>query len=233
MPLKKNDHEKGIFLRRVFHLLFALVIVYYLFPDTLFGIPIYIYLVIIIFIVPLCIETYRLNKGFLFTGLHEHEKNHVASYLWFTSGSTFLIIFFPQQIAAPCIVATALGDPIIGLTKPYRRRFMVSITFLICLTVFILFKYEILLAFFAAAVAFIAESFEFKIRMRLRPNLFWSRSKKRLSNYRKFFNFLFRTDDDFIMQLLPAVVLFIVFLIFPNLMPPKLLHPLPQLIPFT
>jgi dolichol kinase len=233
MTSNNNLMEKGLFFRRVFHLLFALVIIYYLFPKTLFGIPMYIYFIILFFILPLLIETIRLKKGLLFPGLHEHERNHVASYLWFSFGATILILFFPQQIAAPCIVATALGDPVIGMTKPYRRRFMVSITFLICLTVFIIFKYTFFLAIFAAGVTFIAESFEFKIRVRLRPNLFWSRSKKKLSGTQSFFDFLFRTDDDFIMQIIPAVVLYLLFLILPNLAPPQLLHPLPQLLPFT
>jgi hypothetical protein len=215
MTSNNNLMEKGLFFRRVFHLLFALVIIYYLFPKTLFGIPMYIYFIILFFILPLLIETIRLKKGLLFPGLHEHERNHVASYLWFSFGATILILFFPQQIAAPCIVATALGDPVIGMTKPYRRRFMVSI------------------AIFAAGVTFIAESFEFKIRVRLRPNLFWSRSKKKLSGIQSFFDFLFRTDDDFIMQIIPAVVLYLLFLILPNLAPPQLLHPLPQLLPFT
>jgi hypothetical protein len=233
MSISFNKNEKGILIRRFFHILFALVLIYYLIPRTIVGYPTYIFLVIFIFILPLCIEVIRLNKGVIFTGLHEHEKDHIASYLWFTTGATVLIIFFPQQIAAPCIIATALGDPVIGMTKPYRRRYMVSISFLICLMIFIIFKYELILAIFAATVTFIAESFEFKIRIRLRPNIFWSRSKRQFSGYKRFFDFLFRTDDDFIMQIIPAIILSIVFLIFPALMPPELLHPLPELLPYA
>ena len=225
--------EKGLLIRRAYHLLFALVIIYYLFPKTVFGIPTYIYLIIFFFFVPLTIEIIRLRFSIIFMGLHEHERNHVASYLWFTSGAMLLILIFPQQISAPCIVATALGDPVIGLTKPLRRRFIFSIAFLICLIVFIIFKYEILLAVLAAIITFIAESFEFKVRLRLRPNLFWSRSKHQFSKFRSLFDFLFRTDDDFMMQVIPAIILSIIFLVFPQLLPPKVLFPLQYLMPYA
>jgi hypothetical protein len=228
-----NKSNSGMLVRRALHLFFAFVILYYLFPPTLFGVPMYIYLVILVFILPLLIEAIRLRTGRVFIGLHDHEANHIASYIWFTTGATILILFFPQQIAAPCIVATALGDPVIGLTKPYRRRFIVITTFLICLVVFLVFKYLILLAIIAAGIAVIAESFEFKIRIRLRPNLFWSRSKHRFSSYTRFFDFLFRTDDDFMMQIIPAIILLVIFTVFPMLLPPEVLHPLPQLLPFA
>ena len=227
MPL--NEKDKGWFIRKMFHLLFALIIFYYFFPKTIFGMPMYLFLVIIFLFMPLTIEIIRLKSNMVFLGLHEHERDHIASYVWFSIGAILLILFFPQQIAAPCIVATALGDPVIGLTKPLRRRFIVSIAFLICLAVFLIFKYILILALFGAAIAIIAESFEFKVRIRLRPNIFWSRSKKRFSYYKSFFYFLFRTDDDFIMQIIPAIVLLIIYSIFPEFLPPTLLHPLPGL----
>jgi hypothetical protein len=228
-----NQTEKGKTLRRIFHLLFALAILYYLLPPTIFGFPTYLIFVILFVILPLSIETLRLKTKVLFLGLHDSEKDHIASYVWFTIGATILVLFFPQQIAAPCIVATAIGDPVLGLTKRYRRRFMLSVPFLVILIVFLIFDYSILLAIIAAGITLIAESFEFKVRMKLRPNIFWSRSKKKFSIYRYYFNFLFRTDDDFMMQIIPAVILSILFLIFPELFPQKVLLPLPGLIPYA
>lgn len=228
-----TEGTRGSLIRRIFHLLFAFVVIYYYLPPTIFGVPTYYYIIILFFLIPVIIEIVRLRAGITFLGLHKQESNHVASYLWFTSGATLLILIFPQQIAAPCIVATALGDPVIGLTKPYRRRVIFSIAFLICLFVFVLFKYPIYLAIFAAVVAFIAESFEFKIRVRLRPNLFWSRSKHQFSRYRSFFDFLFRTDDDFMMQIIPAVTLFILFSLLPELLPQQIIYPLPSLLPYA
>jgi hypothetical protein len=93
--------------------------------------------------------------------------------------------------------------------------------------------YQIYLAIFAALVSFIAESFEFRIRVRLRPNIFWSRSKHQFSQYKAAFDFLFRTDDDFMMQVIPAVILLILFSLFPTLLPPKILFPLPFLAPLA
>ncbi|WP_455392028.1 hypothetical protein [[Eubacterium] cellulosolvens] len=225
--------SNGLIIRRIFHLLFAFIVIYYYLPATIFGVPTYYLIIILFFLLPVLIEIVRLRRGITFLGLHDHERNHVASYLWFCAGATLLIIAFPQQIAAPCIIATALGDPVIGLTKPYRRRFIFIVTFLICLLVFVLFQYPIYLAILAAGVAFIAESFEFKIRVRLRPNLFWSRSKHRFSKYKSVFDFLFRTDDDFMMQVIPAIVLLILFTILPELLPPQVIYPLQSLMPYA
>lgn len=230
---RNTNGTRGLILRRIFHLLFAFIIIYYYIPETMFGVPTYYFIIILFFFIPVIIEIVRLRAGITFMGLHEDERNHVASYLWFTAGATLLILVFPQQIAAPCIVATALGDPVIGLTKPYRRRIIFSVAFLICLLVFILFRYPIFVAIFAAVVAFIAESFEFKIRMRLRPSIFWSRSKHRFSKYKSFFDFLFRTDDDFMMQIIPAVALFILFSFLPELLPPQVIYPIPSLLPYA
>jgi hypothetical protein len=225
--------DDGILVRRVLHILFAVVIIYYLLPQTIFGIPRYYYFVLVIFLLPLVAEIIRIRSKTIFYGLHEHEGDHVASYVWFTTGATILILFFPQQIAAPCIVVTALGDPVIGLTKPYRRRVLFAISFIIILFVFLIFQYDILVAIFAAAIAFIAESFEFKIRVRLRSNIFWSRSRHKFSKYRRFFDFLFRTDDDFMMQIIPAVALLILFTIIPELLPMEIIQPLQSLLPYA
>jgi dolichol kinase len=161
--------------------------------------------------------------------LREYERGRVASYLWFTVGATLLIVFFPQQIAAPCILATAVGDPALGVTKKLRRRYTFSIALLLCFLVFFAFKYWLLVAIFAAGATFIAQFIEFKVQWRVRRSLFWSRSKHEVSPYQKYFDILFKTDDDFMMQIIPAVVLFVLFLIRPELMPDPLLEPLEQL----
>lgn len=228
-----HEQEDGLIIRRILHILFAIVIIYYLLPESVFGVPRYYYLILILFILPLVAEFIRLRSGVIFYGLHKHESDTIASYVWFTTGATILMLFFPQQIAAPCIVVTALGDPVIGMCKPFRRRFLFTISFIICLFVFIIFKYDIIVAMFAAAIAVIAESFEFKIRIRLRPNIFWSRSKERFSRFKAFFDFLFRTDDDFMMQIIPAITLLILFTIRPDLLPPEIIQPLSSLLPYA
>lgn len=220
---------KGEIVRRVLHICVGAILVYYILPSTLFGVPTWIYLVALFIALPICIEVVRLNNKSLFLGLREYERSRVASYVWFTTGATLLIIFFPQQIAAPCILATAFGDPAIGVTKKLRRRYTFSIAIIIIFLIFLAFKYMLILAVFAAGVTFIAQFIEFKVQWRVRRSLFWSRSKHEVSKYRKYFDFLFKTDDDLMMQFIPAVVLFFVFLILPDLMPDTLLEPLDQL----
>jgi dolichol kinase len=220
---------KGEMVRRVMHVCVGAVLLFYFLPHTLIGVPTWIYLVMLFVALPVCIEIIRLNKKTLFLGLREYEKSRVASYVWFTIGATLLILFFPQQIAAPCILATAFGDPAIGVTKKLRRRYTFSIAIIIIFLIFLAFDYILILAIFAAGVTFIAQFIEFKIQWRVRKSLFWSRSKHEVSEYRKYFDFLFKTDDDFMMQIMPAIVLFILFLIQPDLMPDTLLEPLEQL----
>jgi hypothetical protein len=161
--------------------------------------------------------------------LREYERSRIASYLWFTVGATILIVFFPQQIAAPCILATAVGDPALGVTKKFRRRYTFSIAIIICFLVFLAFKYQLLVAILAAGITFIAQFIEFRIQWRVRRSLFWSRSKHEVSKYQKYFDFLFKTDDDFMMQIIPALTLLFLFLIHPDFMPDPLIEPLEQL----
>ena len=226
---RENSDLKGEMLRRIMHIFTGAILVFYLFPDTIVGVPAWWYLVVLFIVVPISIEITRLHKGTIFIGLRSFERGRVASYLWFTTGATILILFFPQQIAAPCILATAFGDPAIGITKDMRRRYTFSIAIVILILIFVIFKYPLLLAIFAAGVTFIAQFIEFKIQWRVRKSLFWSRSKHEVSRYNKYFDFLFKTDDDFIMQVIPAVVLFILFAIAPELIPDVLLEPIEQL----
>jgi hypothetical protein len=205
------------------------ILVVYLMPDTIFGVPSWIYLVILFVGIPIIIETVRLQKGTILLGMRAYERGRVASYMWFTIGAAILILFFPQQVAAPCILATAFGDPAIGITKDMRRRYTFSIAIILLVLIFIIFKYPILLAIFAAGVTFVAQFIEFKIQWHVRKSLFWSRSKHEVWKYNRYFDALFKTDDDFMMQMIPAVVLFILFTFVPELMPEVLLIPIEQL----
>jgi hypothetical protein len=149
----------------------------------------------------------------------------VASYVWFTTGAVLLIAFFPQQIAAPCIIGAAIGDPLLGMTRKFRRRYTFSITYIALLAVFIIFQYRLELAVLAAGIMMVSESLEIRVKWQLRPTLFYSRSKKKVSHYRNFFEVLFKTDDDFMMQIVPAVALAVIFLLIGwNHLPPELIQ---------
>lgn len=167
--------------RRMNHTGGAGFILYYLFPNKLiFGIPREMLLVLLI-LFPLSTELNRLIRKRGFIGLHVREEGKLASYFWFAVCSGALMLFFPQKIAAPCIVSAAIIDPVLGELKQFGRfrasTFAIGASFLI----FSAFEYSPQLALIAAILGVIAEY----------PN-----SK-----------FL---DDDLLMQLVPAFVVGII-----------------------
>jgi hypothetical protein len=229
--MSEVENLKGVVVRRILHASLGLILLYYLFPDKVYGIPKYFLIIILFIILPLTIDLIRLSRKKLVLGLREHERERIASYVWFTSGAVLLIIFFPQQIAAPCILAAAIGDPMLGITRNLRRRYTFTINYLIIFFIFFLFLYPLyLIVLFAAGVVLVSEAVEFRVQWRLRGHLFYSRSKDTVSKYNKFFEFLFKTDDDFMMQVIPAVILFLVFNLIPIGMPPELIHMDPEIV---
>ncbi|UCH87923.1 MAG: hypothetical protein JSV49_06540 [Thermoplasmata archaeon] len=206
------------------------MLIYYMFPEYVFGYPTLLFLFIFFVVLPIIIEIIRLKKNIRIFGLREHEQHHVASYVWFTCGAVLLIALFPQQIAAPCILGAAIGDVVLGVTRDLRRRYTFSFTFLILLLIFLIFMYNMILAIVAAGIILVSESVEFRIKSQLKPQLFYSRSKKRVSKYRKFFEIIFKTDDDFMMQVIPAISLAVIYFIFGwHYMPPELIHESPTI----
>jgi dolichol kinase len=208
--------RSGRLVRRALHIALAAVLVYYIAPDIMFyvgSVPIHKNVVLFfLWCVPLSVEVSRLWLRKLIPYLmHEYERKRVASYFWFATGAVLLIYLFPQEIAAPCITATAICDPIIGETRRFRRRFAFSIGFLTCLLIFIIFRYHLLLAIFSASIVFIAESLDIEIHWGLREDLFMSRSKRKVSKYKQWFDIVFKADDDFMMQVIPAIILLVTF----------------------
>jgi len=114
-------------IRRMCHILASLSVLYYFFGDGLFGLPKEILIFIALSIVPLTIDTLRLRFGWRILGIRDHEKDRMASYVWFTHGSLILILICPQQIAVPVIIAASWGDPIIGEIRRFRRSIAFSV----------------------------------------------------------------------------------------------------------
>lgn len=221
--------------RRALHIGFAAIILYYAFPATVFGVANWVWLVCCVTMPLIVLEFWRLRGRVRFFGLREHERYHFASYFWLANGAVILLIFFPQYIAAPCILAAAIGDPIIGETRFMRRRYAYTVGVLVCFFVFILFRYNILLAAIASLAAFLAESLNIRISWEWRDELFYSRSRRKVSKYKKAFDFFLRSDDDFMMQMVPAVVVYVCVMFFAQngwtwLIPPEqVLQPLKEL----
>lgn len=197
--------------RRVFHTFAASFLFYYLLPDNAWMNILKILIPIIVVACMIVIE-YRRLRGILdherFFGLRNYEKNRPASYLYFGVAVLLLFLFFPQQIAIPCILCAAFTDPIIGETRYYLgKKKAYTIGFVISLFFFLITWYQaswwivILVSVIGASAALIGEI-------------------KKL----RFF------DDDFMIQMLPALLLWIFWqgslAVGFSILPPKMILPI-------
>jgi len=178
--------------RRVFHTFAASFLIYYILPDEQWinALKIGISIFIVLFVTVL---EYRRIKGKIggehFFGLRTYEEKRPAGYLYFGVALLILLLFFPQQIAIPCILCACFADPIIGETR-YRlgRKGAYLIGFLVCMFFFIITWYPselwviLLISILGAITAIIGEAVNFKI-----------------------------LDDDFMIQMLPAVFILIIW----------------------
>ena len=197
--------------RRVFHTFAASFLVYYLLPnDKWINIGKIIIPVIIIFC--MVIIEYRRIRGDLdhkrFFGLRNYEKKRPASYLYFGVAVLLLFLLFPQQIAIPCILCASFTDPIIGESRFYlgkKRAYVIG--FVISVLFFLVTWYRadwwvlILISLLGATGAIIGEAKKLKL-----------------------------LDDDFMIQMLPAVLLVLMWqgllTISINMLPPPIIYPL-------
>lgn len=180
--------------RRVFHAFGASFLVYYILPDlewinlVKFWVPIFLVLIAIL------LEILRL-KGKIgsdhFFGLRFYEKNRVGSYLFFAVAMLVLLLFFPQKIAIPCILCACLADPAIGeIRYRFGKKHAYTIGFLVCMSFFIVVWYgSCLLTVISVSIiggfgAVIGEARKF----------WW-------------------LDDDFMIQILPAILILILGLV--------------------
>ena len=197
--------------RRAFHTFAASFLLYYILPDEEWINMTKIVIPTIIVICMVVIEYHRLRGGFekqRFFGLRSYEKRRPASYLYFGVAVLLLFLFFPQQIAIPCILCASLTDPLIGESRHYlKKQHAYLIGFVVSVFFFVLTWYQvewwvlILVGFVGASGAVIGEA-------------------KKLS-------FL---DDDFMIQMLPAILLFLLWqtllLMNINILPPQIIFPL-------
>jgi amino acid transporter len=145
-------------------------------------------LLILFFACIAAFEAYRLKKGMTFLGLRPHEKHQIASFVWAAAGITFVLWFFPHDVATAALVGCAVVDPLAGelrLARRPRETVVISclITYiLIAVCVFVVADWRLVfasaLALSGGAVAVLAEMYK--------------------SPY---------IDDDFLMSVAPAIVM--------------------------
>jgi dolichol kinase len=197
--------------RRAFHSFAASFLVYYLLPDEEWITVTKMVLPLLIVAWMMLIEYQRIRGGVdhqRFFGLRSYEKKRPASYLYFGVAVLLLFLFFPQQIAIPCVLCASFTDPLIGESRYYLKKTQAyCLGFFVSFLFFLIAWYQadvwvrILIGGVGAAGAVIGEG-------------------KKLP-------FL---DDDFMIQMLPALlVLFLwqgLLLIQVYILPPPLIFPL-------
>ncbi|HWR27140.1 MAG TPA: dolichol kinase [Candidatus Thermoplasmatota archaeon] len=197
--------------RRVFHTFAASFLFYYLLPDEEWINVIKIIVPVILVFCLIVIEYHRL-RGALdhqrFFGLRNYEKKRPASYLYFGIAVLLLFLLFPQQIAIPCILCASFTDPVIGETryhlgkkKAYIIGFIISLFFFLITWFRADWRILILVSVIGAAGALAGEAKKLRY-----------------------------IDDDFMIQMLPALLLLLFWqgsLAFGiNILPPKIILPI-------
>ena len=184
--------------RRVFHAFGASFLFYYMLPneDWINILKFWIPPAIVAF--ALILEILRI-KGKIssehFFGLRFYEKNRIGSYVFFAVAILILLRFFPQQIAIPCILSACIADPVMGeirLKFKNSYSYVYIFGFLLCMIFFMIawFKADVYLMVFASLIgAFGAVIGETK-------KLWW-------------------LDDDFMIQMVPAILLIIIWIFLP------------------
>ena len=174
--------------RRAFHTFAASFLVYYLIPDNgwIGAVKIIVPTGIVACIA--IIDYGRIHGEFdhqRFFGLRGYEKGRPASYLYFGIGLLLLVVLFPQQIAIPCILCASFTDPLIGESRYHLgKKQAYALGFIVSMFFFLLTWYRaewwvmLMVSLLGASGAVIGEAKKLKL-----------------------------IDDDFMIQILPALLL--------------------------
>jgi hypothetical protein len=143
--------------------------------------------IILIFILLMIFEAFRLGTGRIFFGLRDYERNQLSAYAWAAIAITIAFLFFPPVFVICAVVGLGWTDPLIGeLRKHWKEAYPtlpIVVYFLIiigCLHLFsdIPLLVQLFLAGLTTVVAILVEY----------PKLIY-------------------VDDDFLMLIIPLIVL--------------------------
>ena len=174
--------------RRFTHTVAACFVIYFLFPLEIMGLD-RIYLVILLWIIILGIEYLRLNKNLNMFGMRDYERDRVAGFVWFASGTFIILGFyemgaFPQSLAIATIIMAAYTDPVIGeANHKLGDKWGLGIGFVCSFAIYQLIVGVIFYSVLGGLIAVLVE----------RPKLKWF-------------------DDDLAMQIFPISILSILWL---------------------
>lgn len=115
--LWRVNPEAGPLVRRAFHVVSPLLLVYYVLPADLWISFPKVYVVAIFWLALLAIEILRLALGIELLGLRDYERWQLSAYFWGGTGLFIGILFFPAPFVAVGLIGMAWVDPLCGWTR--------------------------------------------------------------------------------------------------------------------
>ena len=169
--------------RRFNHTIAACFVIYFLFPSEILGLE-RSYYIILFWLLVISVEFARLTKGIKILGMRDYEKDRIASFVWFATGSCLLLGLYemevaPQSLVIATIIMAAYTDPVIGeANQKLGGNWGIGLGFICSFAIYQLIVGVIFYSILGALIAVIAE----------KPRLKWF-------------------DDDLAMQIIPITVL--------------------------
>lgn len=114
--------DKREIFRRILHSMAWIYLIFYLFPTYLFGVHRKYFLLILVIII-LSFEALRIYFGFQIFGMRSYEKRQIAAYAWATMAAAFALFFFPMHLTILCLLGMGIVDPLIGELEKYRHKY--------------------------------------------------------------------------------------------------------------
>lgn len=187
--------EKGQLVRRIVHLSTPVFLVYYFLPDPLWdgGLRRLLGLLLLLAAV-LVAEGLRLIFRPRIVGMRDYEETQISAGAWAAIGMTVAFVFFPLGYSAPALMGMGWIDPLMGDMRkagsayyPYMPMLAYFFIALVSMSAIMGLSAEVLAASIVATpVAILAE-----------------RMKSRI------------VDDDFLMIVVPLIVIAAVFAVWP------------------
>lgn len=174
------------FVRRAIHGMAGVSLVYYLLPLELFGFHRRVLLGALVIAI-LVFELIRSSMGWDIPLLRDYERRDMAAYAWFVFAVGLCMLIFPMHISAVCIMGMGIVDPIIGEMHKHWKRLYPLVPLIIWILISIFFYWWLTeIGVFAVLVLSIVGSV---VAVAVeKPNIY--------------------IDDDFLMVIVPALVLF-------------------------
>ncbi len=189
--------------RRLAHVSGAAIVSYYMLPEEgWIGTAKKLFVIISVLVV-IAIDVRRIRKGDIrISGLRDYEERRIGGYVYFGIGSAILLLLFPQQITIPCIVSTSLVDPLAG---EMRKLGLIPAS-----------VSSMLLSFFIFFSTWLSSPIALQIAVL--GALSTTASEFVKSRY---------IDDNLLMQIIPAILIYIIYLFLGGeILPERIIYPL-------